>query len=294
MGINSFWAKKCYFRQMNYLSTMNYWVREARSARLDPDQVASQNYHLPLQIHREVRHAQIGFLHQAIARLPHPPRVLDLGCGPGTWAVALAGRCQSWFGIDAAPEFIEQARLQAQERRLSEFCFEVGNLTEFRTCSGLPTHKFDVVVLGGVLGYLEDKTLEILLRSVGEVLAEGGLIYVRVSISPGLYPELALTGDYSITYRKLSAYRQLFARLGFKFQVERDFAFTRAQLATAYTFLARRLGRTGMTAYRMAHSLPFLSFTLARWLLDLTPLPQSMQFLLRNERSEPATRFLSS
>ncbi|MBX3171164.1 MAG: class I SAM-dependent methyltransferase [Candidatus Eremiobacteraeota bacterium] len=265
-----------YSAGMDYLKSAAYWVRAARHPKAALDQVAAQNYLLPAQVHRQVRHRQLQFLEDILRRCKTPPRVLDLGCGPGWWATQLAHLARSWSGFDIAPSFIEHARREAQEKGLAHLQFEVSNLLTVDQ-----GRNFEVVVLGGTLGYINDWDLRPLMENVRAHLVPEGVVYVRVSVIPGIYPRVVWNGEYQIAYRKPAEYLEVFQKAGFSATCERDYAFTEGSLATAYTALARWLGRTGMTAYRNALRLRPLSFGLARILLDLTPLPQSMQFVLR-------------
>jgi len=253
----------------------DYWIQEAQQGRVDPDQVASQNYMLPPQVHQVLRNSQVAYLEEVLRLTSGPMHVLDLGCGPGTWALNLAHQVDSWQGYDVAPKFVEEARRQACERGLRHLRFDVGSILNLEL-----GQRFNFVVLGGLLGYLRDVELLPLMRKVASCLEPGGSVYVRVSVSPGIFPRINLRRSYPISYRKVSHYLRVFQEAGFRVTMERDYAFTEASLATAYTALARWWGRTGMTAYRNALRLRPLAFGLARSFLDCTPLPQSMQFLL--------------
>jgi SAM-dependent methyltransferase len=261
---------------VNTLKSSDYWIKAARHPKLDLDQVASQNYSLPPAVHKDVRSQQVGYLENILRQRSGPKHVLDLGCGPGVWGLQLAHLADSWLGYDIAPAFVEHARQQAAEKGLAHLKFEVGSMLEVK-CD----QRFDVVVLGGILGYVEDRELLPLMRNAAAHLAPGGVVYVRISVIPGIYPRITLNGSYPINYRKAAHYVQVFREAGFRVTMERDYAFTEASLATAYTAMARWFGRTGMTAYRVALRLRPLSFGLARRLLDLTPLPQSLQFVLQ-------------
>ena len=261
---------------MNYLKTAAYWIKAARHPKVDLDQVAAQNYTLPKDVHLSVRHRQVQFLETILRQQETPPRVLDLGCGPGWWATQLAHLTESWLVFDIAPSFIEHAQSEAASLGLSHLQFRTSNLLEVKE-----GRRFDVAVLGGTLGYINDPDLLPLMENVRSHLLPGGVVYVRVSTIPGIYPRIVWNGDYQITYRKEAEYYEVFQKAGFSVTSQRDYAFTEGSLATVYTALARWMGRTGMTAYRVAMHLRPLSFGLARLLLDLTPLPQSTQFVLR-------------
>lgn len=253
-----------------------YWVFQARQTDLDPDQVASQNYRLPVAVHQEIRVQQLSFLEALLASKPKLPKVLDLGCGPGVWAASLAHRVEKWVGYDISPDFVRHAQVLAAKNGHRHLQFEVGSLLRLP-----PPQEFDVVVLGGTLGYLEDGDLEPLMDQVRRRLNSDGLVYVRVSCIPWFYPAIKSWWGYPIRYRKQADYQRVFEQSGFEVSVERDFAFTDSLLATAYTFLARWWGRTGMTAYRVARSWQPVCFEGVRWLLDFTPLPWSIQYVLR-------------
>lgn len=257
------------------MTSENYWVQAGQLPNLDLDQIASQNYTLPLTVHQQIRIRQVSFLEKLFQEVGGRPRVLDLGCGPGIWALKLAQQVDSWLGYDISPDFVDHATRQACERGFDHLRFQVGSMLHVN-----PGQTFNLIVMGGILGYVEDEQMLALLKQVRCHLEPGGRIYVRVSVIPGIYPRITFKRGYPIHYRKTKYYLDQFARAGFEVRVERDLAFTEASLATVYTALARRAGRTGMTAYGIAERLRPLSFGLARRLLDLTPIPQSMQFVL--------------
>jgi trans-aconitate 2-methyltransferase len=86
--------------------------------------------------------------HDLIARVPaeHPRAVVDLGCGPGTLTVTLAGRWPEarLSGIDSSPEMI--AKAAAQDAPAS---FAVGDVRSWR-----PEPDVDVVVCNAVLQWV--------------------------------------------------------------------------------------------------------------------------------------------
>jgi SAM-dependent methyltransferase len=79
-------------------------------------------------------------------------RVLDIGCGSGRYAVALAERGADVLGVDLSPAMLALARERATSRGVSERCrFVEGDF------DGLELQeRFDVVLLVGVLEYRGD------------------------------------------------------------------------------------------------------------------------------------------
>lgn len=75
-------------------------------------------------------------------------KVLDLGCGKGAVSIRVAQRpgCKC-YGIDAIPEFIEDARWKAREHGVEHLCtFETGDIRDkVKSLSG-----YDIIVLGSI------------------------------------------------------------------------------------------------------------------------------------------------
>lgn len=90
---------------------------------------------------------------QNLAPLQGRWSALDVGCGPGRYAIALAAQgAARVLGIDVAPAMIELARRQAATSSKGQAC-------EFVTSSFADFHVdelFDVVVATGYFDYLED------------------------------------------------------------------------------------------------------------------------------------------
>jgi len=79
--------------------------------------------------------------------------VIDIGCGPGHYAVALAAQGASRvLGVDFAPGMVEIARKRAESAGVTERCtFTLG---DFMEVSG--DEKFDYAIVMGFMDYIED------------------------------------------------------------------------------------------------------------------------------------------
>jgi len=114
--------------------------------------------------------------------LPHlapGQRLLDVGCGPGTITLDLAGRVApgAVLGIDAAPEVVAAA-VEARDRAgidEATVALTVGDVYALDA----PAGSFDVVHAHQVLQHLHDPVAA--LREMRRVLAPGGLVAVRES-----------------------------------------------------------------------------------------------------------------
>ncbi len=104
------------------------------------------------------------------------PAVLDLGCGIGRLAAALAPQAGSVLGLDVSPGMIEEARTR---------CAGISGL-RFEACSGYDLSpqrdaSFDLVLAVDVFPYLVQAGLELAERHVAEaarILRPGGCLVI--------------------------------------------------------------------------------------------------------------------
>ncbi len=105
--------------------------------------------------------------------------VLDLGCGKGAVSVMLASKLKcSCHGIDAVPEFINEANKKAKEYSVNHLCkFEVDDIRiKIKT---LPRH--DIIILGAIGPVFGDcySTLTVLSNNIspdGVIVIDDGYI----------------------------------------------------------------------------------------------------------------------
>jgi ubiquinone/menaquinone biosynthesis C-methylase UbiE len=107
-----------------------------------------------------------------LARLERGAKVLDIGCGTGTLAIAASRRVGaggSVHGVDASPAMIERAQAKARK---------AGAAIDFREAvvEALPftDRRFDVVLSTLMLHHLPRAAREQCLREVRRVLTRGG------------------------------------------------------------------------------------------------------------------------
>lgn len=110
-----------------------------------------------------------------IPHLAPTMRVLDCGCGPGTITVGLAQIVAAGHvvGLDREAAELEQARHYAEQQRVANIEFQLGNVYELP----FPDGAFDAVFAHAVLQHLAEPQ-----QALGEmrrVLKPGGLIGVR-------------------------------------------------------------------------------------------------------------------
>jgi SAM-dependent methyltransferase len=101
------------------------------------------------------------------------PRVLDIGCGPGTNAAVFAG-CD-YVGIDINADYIRTAASRYPGRWL------VGDVTDQNV---LPDAQFDCVFANSLMHHLDDHSVHNLLRRMARLTAPGGRIHVLDLVLP--------------------------------------------------------------------------------------------------------------
>src|SRR5204863_7151191 len=79
-------------------------------------------------------------------------RLLDVGCGPGRYAVAAAEQGAEVVAIDISPTMLRLARSNARDRSVGDACRFVQ--TDFADYE--PDGDFDIALMMGVLEYLPE------------------------------------------------------------------------------------------------------------------------------------------
>ncbi len=136
--------------------------------------------------------------------------VLDLGCGVGRYSTEFAKKCKSVLAIDYSPTFIEYAEKAARDEGISNITFLCQSITEF---SYLENLDFDIIHLGGVLMYMNDKSIEELINQLKHHLRKDGVLIKRgtVALKQRIY------GGRSNPYicRTVGEYQDIFQNNGF-------------------------------------------------------------------------------
>jgi ubiquinone/menaquinone biosynthesis C-methylase UbiE len=133
------------------------------------------------QLHHEIADRTADL---ALACVPAPKRILDVGCGTGYLLGRLAARApqaDALAGIDAAPAMIEAARGAAADDRLR---FLVGTAEQLPW----PAGTFDLVVSTTSFDHWEDQ--QVGLAECARVLAPGGCLVLADLFSALLLPTL--------------------------------------------------------------------------------------------------------
>lgn len=133
---------------------------------------------------------------------PSKGRVLDLGTGPGTHAVGLAGLGYDVVASDISPSAIKTAKATARKAN-AEVEFRVDNILK----SNLDDTSFDAVVDRGTFHVLPPEARPRYVSTVYRILRPEGLLFLKTfsDKEPGDY------GPYRLSPGELRAYfRDLF------------------------------------------------------------------------------------
>ena len=97
---------------------------------------------------------------------------LDVACGPGLLACALAGVVRHATGIDMTPAMLDQARKAQQQRGLANVSWQQGDVTRLP----FPDASFSIVTTRFVFHHLEDPL--VVLKEMKRVCKPGGRVVV--------------------------------------------------------------------------------------------------------------------
>lgn len=192
----------------------------------------AHEHNLPASAARYRLHKEIRTINDWLNAVDDSGRVLDVGCGAGTWTEIFASRYKTAVGIEQSSLMVEAAKERVA--RLPNVEILQGDVRH-----DLPEGPFDIIFLGGLCMYLNDLDVVALLQSLKSRLTVGGTIILREST---VHQSVSLSqGEYQAVYRNLNLYRQLFGDAGsFHVEVRRNYGYTNLVTAEEFVDLRRR------------------------------------------------------
>ena len=144
-------------------------------------------------------------------------KVLEVGCGIGRWAEAVHDKCESFLGIDYSENLIEMAN---KSNKFDNCKFQVMSAFDIKEDELLIEPPFDVVIISGVLMYINDDDLLVLIDELNKVCADDKKLFIMEPVScmdvrltlKDFYSE-GLEADYNAIYRTLKEYLDAFENL---------------------------------------------------------------------------------
>jgi len=148
----------------------------------------------------------------------HNKRVLEYGCGTGSYSLLLAEHGAEVVGIDISDTRIEVARARAEERGLKNVTFLVmdAEMMQFEDDS------FDMICGGGILHHLD---INKALRELTRVLKpEGKAIFIEpmghnplINLFRKLTPRSRTEDEHPLTAGDLELIRRFFRQVNYRF-----------------------------------------------------------------------------
>ena len=150
--------------------------------------------------------------------------VLDLGSGIGVWAEGFARRFSRVTAVEGS-----RALFGSLQKRCAPYPNLRPILGDVMTFE--PDAQYDLVFLGGLLMYLNERDVIALLQKLVQCIEPDGIILCRESTVRG--DAMALRGDYQVNYRTVSDYRRLFGQCGLSVRhVERNEPYVLIEMAS--------------------------------------------------------------
>lgn len=115
-----------------------------------------------------------------LAGNPSRARVLEIGCGDGRDAKAIAARSGWYYGIDIAEAFVDMARQQVPDGT-----FEVADAVTFE----YPAH-LNIVFAFASLLHLDKTEVQTVCQKVHTALRPGGIFYISLKERPEYAEEI--------------------------------------------------------------------------------------------------------
>lgn len=146
-------------------------------------------------------------------------KVLEIGCGIGRWVEALHDKCESYLGIDYTEELIEIAK---KSYNYTNCYFQVMSATDIKIDELLVEPPFDIIIFSGVLMYINDEDLKLVINEINQVGAKDKKLFIMEPISciesrltlKDFYSD-GLEADYNAIYRTKDEYLEFFENLNY-------------------------------------------------------------------------------
>tara|TARA_B100000787_G_C16186887_1_gene295203 strand:- start:1303 stop:2127 length:825 start_codon:yes stop_codon:yes gene_type:complete len=134
-----------------------------------------EDHYLRNEFHAKwVRHQKILQLIEEFLPL-RDSTLLDIGCGPGFLALALAKKGYHGFGMDTSPQMIELATNLLQQTKQDAWNFILGDAenTKFKD------NQFDCIIASGVIEYMDNDYQ--MLEEMNRIIKPGGYLIINIT-----------------------------------------------------------------------------------------------------------------
>ena len=197
--------------EIDYAKVSRYWEKATPSI-LGPYMM--DDFGFPASAGDFRFRAESRIVQRLIRDVKRDGTVLDLGSGIGVWAEDFARRFSRVTAVERS-----RTLFQSLQRRCSPYANLLpihGDVMTFK-----PDACYNLIFLGGLLMYVNEKDVVDLLRKLVPCIEPDGMILCRESTVRG--NAVALKDDYQVIYRSVSDYERIFGRCGLSVRrVERN------------------------------------------------------------------------
>jgi SAM-dependent methyltransferase len=185
--------------ELDYTVVHRYW-NNARPSILGPYMMEGFGFPPSAGLFRF--HAERDIVRRLIQGRDRTGTVLDLGSGVGFWADEFAQSFAQVVAVESSAVLCDALRTRCEPHPNVRVIH--GDVLGFD-----PAERYELVFLGGMLMYLNDREVTALLNRIVRALVPGGMILCReTTVREGV---LTRSGAYQATYRSPEVYRRLFA-----------------------------------------------------------------------------------
>ena len=206
--------------QLDYSRVRAYWG-EAKPSLLGPYMM--DGFGFPARAGWFRFRGESDAVEEAIKDLRSSISVLDFGSGVGVWTEYFAQRFANVVSVEASPTLY--AALKDRCSRYSNVVTFGGDALSFK-----PKGKLGLVFLGGLLMYLNERDVRVLLSKLVPCLEPDAIVLCRESTIR--HGTKTLQGNYQVVYRSVQTYQDIFRDAGFDVvSVEANAAYIYPQMA---------------------------------------------------------------
>lgn len=131
-----------------------------------------------------------------------PKNIIELGCGIGRWSWFFAEISTDiqYLGIDFSEALINKANEHARHNQALQAKFQVMSVIEMNDEDLLLSPPFDLIIISGLLIYLNDADCRAVLKNAARLCSRRGRIYLREPVAT--HERLTLKDFYSVELKQ--------------------------------------------------------------------------------------------
>lgn len=164
---------------INYKSTQEFFDGRGNANYINPLSATMYQDNQPQLVAERDRAEKVILAEHISSSLPK--RVIELGCGIGRWSWFFAEISPKieYLGVDFSASLITQAVEHARLRQVPNARFQLMSVTDIQDEHLSLTPPFDMIIISGLMLYLNDADCYAVLSHAARLCAKHGRIYLR-------------------------------------------------------------------------------------------------------------------